>query len=53
MPENYMSLITMVVVLVVVCGIIGVWTLRSRRRNAGSTMSRPSNEADTRKGHST
>jgi hypothetical protein len=53
MPENYMSLITMVVVLVAVCGAIGVWALRSRRRNTGSVASRPSNEAVTHKGHST
>lgn len=44
MPENYTSLMIMVVVLVVVCGIIGVWTLRSRRRNAAAASSGTSPE---------
>ena len=39
MPENYTSRIVMVVVLVAVCGVVGAWALRSRRRNA--TMASP------------
>lgn len=34
MPENYTSLLIMVIVLVVVCGAVGLWALRSRRRHA-------------------
>lgn len=34
MPENYTSLLIMVVVLVAICGVIGAWALRSRRRHA-------------------
>lgn len=39
MPENLTSLIVMAVVLVIVCGAVGVWTLRSRRRNAAMASS--------------
>jgi uncharacterized membrane protein YebE (DUF533 family) len=34
MPENYTSLIVMVVVLVLACGVIGYRALSNRRRNA-------------------
>ena len=50
MPENITVLIAMVIVLVVTCGIIGYWTLSSRRPMRRAERERAGSETPLGKG---